>query len=157
MHDLINRLTILESNVSWRIPTTAELEMEYKYEYMLPSRNWDRRCETIGAPYPLFDDFADFTNKIQHSTPSTINKGDHVYNMTDYRTVDQVTDLVSSYQFPRDVDRILDGFKQGASLPMPIIIEGSKGRWILSGNTRTNLAHIMGIPVTALVYKSKEI
>jgi hypothetical protein len=139
-------------SVQWVKPDSQNLELEYKYEYLLPSRNWDRRCQSIGAQYPLFADQADFNRKILSAPVTTITPEMRVTNMTHIRTVDGVKDLVNSYQFPRDVDRIIQGFENGAKMPLPIIIKGTKGMWILSGNTRSNLAMIHKVPLKAIVY-----
>jgi hypothetical protein len=48
------------------------------------------------------------------------------------------------------VDGIVAGFKAGKSMEMPIIIRGKRGRWILSGNTRMNVARIMNIPIKVI-------
>lgn len=145
-----------EYSVNWVRPDLQNLELEYKYEYLLPSRNWDRRCQSIGAEYPLFDDQEDFNRKILSAPVINITPEMRVTNMTHCSSIEGVRDLVSGYQFPRDVDRIIDGFQRGADMPLPIIIKGTNGMWILSGNTRSNLAMIHGIPLKAIVYDASD-
>jgi hypothetical protein len=141
---------LLAAAVKWVMPKPADLALEYKYEYLLPSRHWDKRCKAIGAHYPLFDSEDDFIAKIRAASIEPITPQSKVENVTDLETIEDVEDLVSTYQRPRDVSSIVNGYRKGGSMPMPIIIRGKKGSWILSGNTRTNLAFILKIPVKAI-------
>jgi len=141
---------LMAASVKWVMPKDPDLVLEYKYEYTLPSRHWDKRCKAIGAKYPLFDSEEDFVAKIKAASIEPLTSSMRVENLTDYESIEDVKDLVSQYQFPRDVDRIVKGYEAGGSMPMPIIIRGKKGSWILSGNTRTNLAFILKIPVKAI-------
>jgi hypothetical protein len=143
-----NRL--LEASVKWVVPKPADLALEFKYEYALPSRNWPQRCKAIGAAYPIFEDEEDFINKVKSSEVAPLTPKMGVHNLTNERSVEDVRDLVSGYAYPRDVDRIVQGYEAGTAMPMPIIIRGKKGSWILSGNTRSNLAFILKIPVKAI-------
>lgn len=140
----------VSATTTWTRPGAKDLALEYQYEYMLPTRNWPARCRSIGAKYPLFVDLADFISKVKSASVETLDANSSVHNTTNMATVGAVRELVSQYQFPRDVDRILSGFTSGAKMPMPIIVRGPKGSWILSGNTRSNLAHVLKIPVKAL-------
>src|SRR5271168_1074668 len=141
---------LLSSAVKWVFPSNADLALEYKYEYTLPSRNWAGRCRVIGASYPIFESEDDFIAKVKSSRVAPVTVDMDVNNMTSLRSVEEVRDMVSAYAYPRDVDRIVKGYESGAKMPMPIIIEGKKCSWILSGNTRTNLAFILKIPVKAI-------
>ena len=143
------KIQISLSSALWTVPEEKDLELEYRYEYLLPSRNWPQRCRQIGASYPLFRDLEDFVQQVRGAKIEPLDDV-RVHNMTDYGAVDDVRDLVSGYQFPRDVDRILDALHAGHALPMPIVIRGPKGSWILSGNTRQNLSRIVGTPVQAI-------
>jgi hypothetical protein len=141
---------LLAAAVKWVMPKDPDLVLEYKYEYSLSSRNWPQRCKAIGAKYPLFDSEQDFIAKIKAASVEPLTPEMDVHNLTNLRTVEDVRDMVSGYQFPRDVDRIVKGYKEGGTMPMPIIIRGKKGSWILSGNTRSNLAFILKVPVKAI-------
>lgn len=136
----------LSASTTWVMPNKEDLILEYKYEYDLPQRNWAGRCKKIGAPYPLFKDQNDFVRQVMASPIVALSKNEHVHNMTDINTIGGIEDLVSGYAFPRDVKRIVEGLKAGTAMPAPIIIKGTKGLWILSGNTRQNVAHVLNLP-----------
>ena len=59
--------------------------------------------------------------------------------------------MVSNYQNPRDVDRIVQGLQSGDPLPLPIIVKGSQGMWILAGNTRQAVTRVLGFVPEAIL------
>ena len=59
--------------------------------------------------------------------------------------------MVSSYAWPRDVARIQQGYQENHKMPLPIIIKGQQGMWIMAGNTRQSVARVMGITPRALL------
>ena len=130
----------------WTYPKDDDLILEYRYEYSLPQRGWPQRCKTIGAQYPLFTDESDFIRKVKASPIVSLPANARVHNMTDYESIEDIEDLVASYRFPRDVPRIVKGLTKGVTMPAPIIIKGKKGMWILSGNTRQNVALVLNVP-----------
>lgn len=132
----------------WTVPNLMSLRDEYDYEYMLASRGWKSRCRAIGAVYPVFDSFEDFVAKVKQGRIGPMKLS--VENTTHLETIDEIKELVSEYQWPRDVNRIVQGFKEGVKMPMPIVIRGRKGSWILSGNTRSNVAEVLGLEVFAI-------
>ena len=140
--------------VNWRRPTSKELAFEYKVEYALPQRRWDQRAKSIGAPYPIFTSEGDFIAKmgqaIEYHIP--IQAFHTVNNLTLCRSIRELKDLVGSYSFPRDVYSLIRGFESGAKMPLPIVVGGSKGSWILGGNTRLNVAAILGYETKTLLY-----
>lgn len=142
----------LSSAPQWVIPSEADLRLEYRYEYNLPQRNWKQRCKTIGAYFPLFESEDDFVKRIQtEARVITLTRNDYVHNLTSLKSIEEIEDLVSGYAYPRDVKRIVEGLTNGAHMPMPIIIKGMKGMWILSGNTRQNVAQVLRVRCQALV------
>lgn len=136
----------LSATGGWNSPKNADLILEYKYEYNLPHRNWPDRCKTIGAPYPLFKDEKDFIQKVKASPLVDLTDDMHIHNMTNCRSIEAIEMMVAVYAFPRDVKRIVAGMREGVTMPAPIAIKGKKGIWILSGNTRQNVARVLGIP-----------
>lgn len=141
----------LSSGPQWVIPEEEDLALEFRYEYALPQRNWAQRCKTIGARYPLFENESDFVTKVNHGRIQLLTRSDQVHNRTQLRSIEEIEDLVSGYAYPRDVARIVEGFKKGVIMPMPIIIKGTKGMWILSGNTRQNIASVMKLPTQVII------
>ena len=137
----------------WVRQSPQELAFEYKIEYALPSRGWDRRAKVIGALYPIFKSEQDFIEKISSAPIFNLpsNKFDTVHNLTECDSLRELKDLVASYQYPRDVDGIVAGFNSGKPMSLPIVIGGSKGAWILSGNTRLNVARILNVPAKVIL------
>ena len=144
-HEIITEAQTPKAN--WVMPSDSDLLLEFKYEY--ENRDWERRCDRIDAMYPLFEDGQDFIQKVKAGQVRSFSESDRVENTT-YFDLDTLREVVAGYAYPRDVDRIIAGFAAGTPMPMPIIIEGSDGSWILSGNTRSNIAYTMGLPCKAI-------
>jgi len=147
------RLDELKWTGKWIVPSAADIRDEWKVEYALPRRNWKGRAEIIGAVYPIFDDEDDMIAKVQsgHVLSMTPDMWSMTHNLSMNRDIDEVKAMVATYSRPRDVDRIVKGFEDGADMPMAIFIRGAEGSWILSGNTRLNVARLMGIPQKVIV------
>ncbi len=107
----------------------------------------------MGFRFPLFTDLNDFKKSLKSAKVININDSwaRSIVNLTDYDNIDSLKNLVQSYVRPRDIDRIIDGFNKNHKMPMPIILQGTKGYHIMTGNTRTNTARIMGITPKALL------
>jgi hypothetical protein len=71
--------------------------------------------------------------------------------MSHNSSIEDIESMVSSYHQPRDVKRIVQGLKNNAQIPMPIILKGSKGMWIMAGNTRQSTARVLGIDADVLL------
>jgi hypothetical protein len=74
-----------------------------------------------------------------------------VQNLTKNRSIADIKDMVSSYAWPRDVARIQQGYQENHKMPLPIIIKGQQGMWIMAGNTRQSVARVLGITPRALL------
>ena len=59
--------------------------------------------------------------------------------------------MVSNYKRPRDVKRIVDGFKNNAQIPLSIILKGSNGTHSMTGNTRQSVARVLGYSPRAIL------
>lgn len=128
---------------NWRFPTVEEIKQEYKWEYL---NNWKQTN--------YFKTFSEFNKAILNSTIITVNSRNiySIYNATpDIENIEELKELVSGYRFPRDVDRIVGGFKNNDPIPMPIIIKKDNNLTLLSGNTRLTTAHMLGIPIKAVI------
>lgn len=123
---------------------------EYKKK---EDRKWKSRAKRIGFKFPIFKDFSDFSKSLKNATVKKLYKGEaeRIENVNLNDTIEDVKDMVGSYVRPRDVDRIINGFESNVKMPMPIILKGSKGMFILAGNTRLNIAYIMGIVPEVLI------
>lgn len=101
----------------------------------------------MGFRFPIFDTFQDFVSALRSAPVITLTKehDSRVMNRSHTSSIDGLKSLVSGYFMPRDVDRIVRGYQTNAAMPYPIILKGSRGEWIQSGNTRCDVAFIMGI------------
>jgi hypothetical protein len=145
------------SSANWVMPSKKTMRHEYTAEYQNPKRNWEHRSKAIGAPYPLADDLAGFENLITNGNITIITDGDFddIHGLTDIATIHGIKRLVASYRYPQDVDALVDAFRAGEEMELPVIIEGAKGRWLLDGNTRLNVARALGLTCKAVVVTSR--
>ena len=122
-------------------------------EYKLKEKSkWEKRAQQVGLKFPLFESFEDFKSKIGSSKVININDyRNKIHNLTSIEDMDSLRELVSEYQYPRDIDRIIQGLESKSRIPMPIILKGDKGMIIMSGNTRQNAAYILEIPTQAVL------
>lgn len=116
-------------------------------------RKWKARSERMGFRFPMFSDFEEFKSALRNAkvielTPQHDAK---VANRSHTSSLDQLKRLVSMYQQPRDVDRIVQGYSTNAAMPYPIIVRGRYGEWIMAGNTRLDTAFILGIKPKVLL------
>lgn len=134
---------------NWIKEAKEEDYIEYKKK---EDYKWKSRAQNMGFRFPIFKDIQDFKSSISNSP--VINLDDlrsKVHHMTSIKDMNQLRKLVSSYQRPRDIDRIIEGIQTGASIPMPIILKGKNGLFIMAGNTRQNVAYILGVPIEAIL------
>lgn len=130
---------------NWAKLTPEQIKQEYEWEYISHIKN----------RWPLFKNFEDFKQAIENAEVLTLTKAidQKVANRSHTRTLDELEEMTSHYRFPRDIQRIVDGFEQNAKIPMPILLKTRKdgGLYIMSGNTRTDAAFILGITPKVLV------
>jgi hypothetical protein len=136
-----------DSKVRWVVPSARELKHEYEYEYLPPKRNWPRRAQTIGAHYPFFTDLEHFMAKVRSGTIVSLRPNEEMANLSRCQTLEELKDLVSTYTTSKDVDGLVKAFEQGKPMAYPIVIRGRRGRFLMSGNTRINIARILDLPV----------
>jgi len=139
----INEVTAISPN--WSFPNQETLQADFNEYKKKEDRKWKQRAIQIGARFPIFDNIECFVKCLKDAQVKTINDSIDatINNRSMTSSIEDLKDLVGSYYKPRDVDRIINGFKTGANIPYPIVIEGSKGSWILAGNTRLDVAGIM--------------
>lgn len=143
----------------WVFPDDKTLKADFSEYKKKEDYKWKRRAEQIGCRFPIFTDFADFKNtlkaaKVINLTPQIDNQ---INNRSQCSSIESLKSLVGSYVRPRDVDRIVQGIMSDAKLPMPIVLKGNNGMWIMAGNTRLNTAFLLGNkPKVLMVDVSKE-
>lgn len=129
---------------NWRKLTLEEIKFEYMVEY--PKLKIE-----YGDVYPRFKDFYDAirNGEIIKVTKSLDRKISYRSNT---RTLKELKRLVSSYRFPRDVDRIVQGIEDNEKIPYPIVTRDEKGNLrIFGGNTRMDVSFILGINPSVMV------
>jgi len=113
--------------MSWKPNSDQDIDNEYNWEY---KRHWHQT-----GLFPTKQHFSDSVKnaEIVEITPEI---DQHIGNRSHTKSIDDLKDLVSGYNYPRDVDSIVDGLHSGSPLPHPIVIKHNGNMSILSGNTR---------------------
>jgi hypothetical protein len=134
--------------IEWRLADTATLKEDFLEYSKKENTKWKERAKLIGMRFPVFNDFEDFKIAYRNGIIVTVKKNQpfpfRINNLSHTDSIEELKDLVSSYKRPRDVDRIVNGMKKGDKIPIPIVLKGKKGYWIMAGNTRINVARILG-------------
>ena len=142
---------ITEAFSNWMRYSSQSLSDDF-IEYKKKEKSkWESRARQIGAKFPLFDTEEEFKHALDAAKIVKISSLDTVENMTANSSIEDIKRMVSSYHKPRNVDRIVDGFTDKTKMPLPIILKGTKGLWIMAGNTRQSIARVMGIEPKALL------
>ena len=130
---------------AWRMLTDQEIDQEYEWEYSKVKRRFD-------DPLPTLEDFQ---KAVKEGKPEVItpSKDRSIQNRSYPDDIEDLKDMVSQYQFPRDVDRIIDGLENNDPIPYPIVLEEAGDRWIMSGNTRMATSFLLDINPTVLIVK----
>lgn len=142
----------------WVNYTPESLKSDFAEYKKKESSKWKSRADKIGAKFPIFKGFPEFTQALKSGKVKKLFKGEaeKINNVVLNNNLSGVKNMVSSYQQPRDVDRIVKGFESNTKMPMPIILQGKQDDFLLAGNTRLNVAYIMGILPQALVIDVRE-
>ena len=128
-------------------------------DFKRKEEKWENRARIILLQTPLFTDFDDFRVKVLNGEIREIDRAfaGKIHGMAAVSSVAALKSLVKTYSKPRDVDHIVNGIKNEEKLPMPIIVKGKDGMWVLSGNTRCNASFALGFkPKLIIIDLSKE-
>jgi hypothetical protein len=143
---------------NWVFPNAATLQADFEEYKKKETRKWEQRAQVMGFRFPIFNTLQDFISALKSAQIIMLTK-EHdrrVMNRSHTSSIEDLKSLVGGYNMPRDVDRIVQGYQSNAPMPYPIILKGSKGEWIQAGNTRCDVAFILGIePKVLLVDVSK--
>lgn len=145
---------LLQENTSfnnWTRFTDASLEADFQEYKQKEQRKWKQRAELIQARWPLFQDIQEFRQALSSAPVVDVDSLRSVQNLTKNRSIADIKDMVSSYAWPRDVASIQQGYQENHKMPLPIIIKGQQGMWIMAGNTRQSVARVLGITPRALL------
>ena len=145
------RELVESTQANWTFPSTETMQADYLEYSKKAERKWEGRARSLGMQWPMFSDYNDFVQKLKGAEIRNIDGvDDSIHNRSHSGSIDSLKSLVGSYYKPRDVDRIVQGFKEGVEMPLPIVVEGTEGAWIMAGNTRLDTAGIMGLPKKAI-------
>jgi len=142
-----------DTSGKWIMPSEKTMKSDFEEYKFKEDKKWKDRAERMGFRFPLFKDFNSYKRSIQMGTIIDVNEDrwDDVENLSKNYDIADIEDMVSGYTMPRDVQRIQKGFENNDPIPYPVILKGEKGMFIMSGNTRLNVARVMGITPKALV------
>lgn len=139
---------------NWKKPDRKALEHEYKIEYEIkPLKGM------TGDAFPTFNDFFAAAKKAKViSVTDSINS--KIAYRSNTRSKEQIISLIKGYaSYPqyrneKTIDAIYQGFEDGESMSMPIVLELADGSMrIMGGNTRMDIARQLGITPKALLIK----
>ena len=142
----------LKTYKPWVFPSVKTLKDDFA-QFQRKQDKWENRARSILLQSPLFTDFDDFREKVEAGEIREIDRSfvSHVQGMSSVSSISSLKSLVKTYSSHKDVDRIANGIKNEEKLPMPIIVKGAKGMWILSGNTRCNAAFALGFKPKVII------
>ena len=143
---------------NWKKPSVQTLKEDYEEFKHKEGTRWENRARSILMRWPVFTDFEDFKTAIGEAEVKEIDWGfiRKVDGISVTTSIGSLKSLVSTYSTPRDVNRIISGFKNEEQIPMPIILKGEKGMWMMSGNTRTNAALILGYKPKVIIINASQ-
>lgn len=130
----------------WAFPDSKTMDSDWSEYKHKEDYKWKGRARTIGARFPIFNDREHFEDSLRNAKVVYLDSvtDSKIQNRSHTGSIESLKSLVNSYHRPRDVDRIKKGIESGARLPFPIVLKGSRGMWIMAGNTRLDTAFILG-------------
>lgn len=158
LKQLFEQIDVTNYN-NWTFPNEETMRADFSEYKKKEERKWKSRASHLGMRYPIFEDYDSYVDALRHGevvnvTDSFANKIQHLSHTTN---ISELKDLVNTYVRPRDVDRIVNGFQNNDKIPYPVILKGNKGLFKMSGNTRTNVARILGITPKSLIVDVREL
>lgn len=147
---------------NWRIPPEKDLETEYDVEY---------QYHVMDKYGNLFPTKKDFMQAVKESEKRIITEkeNDEMLNRTHCPTIKCIQDISRTYRsYPMyrnndTINAIVQGFSKDSKdqpMSMPIVLQcNNKGKLydkkqeVMSGNTRLNIAEIMGIKPKVSILK----
>lgn len=148
---------ITKNHVKWVRHDLATMKSDFEEYKVKEESKWLGRAHRYGFRFPIFDSFEQYVEAIKNSPIIDVTNelwGD-IHNLSKNDSIEDITQMVSTYTIPRDVERIKNGIESGASLPLPVILKGDDGYHIMSGNTRLNVARVMGVETKAILIDAR--
>lgn len=124
---------------NWRDYDDSELHNEYQYEYKYHIE------PSFGLLFKNYEDFKKEINKSK-KVKWPPSKDRITKNRSHLDSIEELIDMTSNYQYPRDISRIVKGVENNEALPRPIVLKFGEGNyWIMSGNSRMTVFEIYDI------------
>lgn len=138
---------------NWTMPSEKTMKSDFEEYKFKEYTKWESRASRMGMRFPIFKDYNEYKNSIQNGEVVEVddNLWSEIQNLSMNHSIEDIEDMVSGYTMPRDVKRIKTGFENGDAIPYPVILKGENGLFIMSGNTRLNVARVTGITPKALI------
>ena len=148
---LVHYLT--EAYTNWSFPDEKTMKADFSEYKKKEKTKWKSRSQILGTRWPLFRDFNHFRESLRNADVVRLTKqmDRQISHRSHSHSIEDLKDLVGSYVRPRDVDRIVNGFKNNDKIPYPIVLRTERGMWIMAGNTRLDASFIMDIVPTVLI------
>lgn len=124
---------------NWRLPNVEELKLEFSIKQKKPDYIKSFR-RNYGVN--IFDSWENFRKAIDQGRVDRLpyTKYNSIGRVTIHDSIDDIKAMTAKYAYLRDPDRIYNGFINGDSIPMPIIIDYGSGKVLIAGNTRLGVA-----------------
>lgn len=140
---------------NWRRPSEEELRQEYRVEYEIKPalRSW------LDDSWPRVEDFLAAVKENSRVISVTDDLDRQIEYRSRTRNREQLRSLISSYrswpEFRNDdtLSALYQGFEEGRSMTMPIVVEYQGDLRIMAGNTRMDVAQHLGITPRVLLIK----
>lgn len=148
----------IKSYDNWKFHDEETIESDFSEYKNKEKRKWESRANSMGFRFPIFNTIEDYKEALNSAKIITLddNTWDSIEHMSYNDSVEDIKLMVSSFTVPRDVDRIVDGIKNNKPIPYPVILKGNNGMFIMSGNTRSNVARVLGTTPKALLLDVSE-
>lgn len=128
---------------NWRRPNEEELRLEFYIKQKKPS--YIQMFRNMGVN--IFDSWDKFKKAIDSAKEIrlTLEHDYRVARRSFTSSIEELKELTSTYRYPRDPDRIAQGYINNDQIPMPLILRIKDKDIIIAGNTRLDVARIMNM------------
>jgi len=143
---------------NWTMHDEETLKSDFDEYQFKEERKWKDRAERMGFRYPIFPTFESYKHSIENGEVVELSddRWDEIENLSKNSSLDSINDMVNGYTVPRDVERIKQGIENDSKIPYPVILKGTNGYHIMSGNTRINTARVLGVTPKVLILDVSE-
>lgn len=149
--DYIFESADLSNYNNWVRYDDVSLDLDFREYKLKEQKKWERRAQQYGFIFPMFASKEDLKQKLDDAQVINIDKDIPSGVYTKNYDLGDIKQMVGSYLYPRDVDRIVKGFNNNVQMPYPIVVKGKTGYYSLAGNTRQAVARVLGITPKALL------